>query len=71
MTPTSPRLHRCPCRGEGGPATASPLRDLIPGGVAPERLYLEARWLSLAPYAAVAELLADDRKEGAARAAAA
>jgi hypothetical protein len=56
---SSPRLHRCPCQGTGGPATMSPLRDLIPGRVAPERLYLEARWSSLVPYAAAAGLLAD------------
>jgi hypothetical protein len=55
----SPRLHRCPCRGVEGPATISPLRDLIPDHVAPERLYLEARWASLVPYAAAADLLAD------------
>jgi hypothetical protein len=55
----SPRLHRCPCRGSDGPATVSPLCDLIPGHVAPERLYLEARWASLVPYAAAAGLLAD------------
>jgi len=39
----SPRLHRCSCRGTDGPASVSPLRDLIPDHVAPERLYLEAR----------------------------
>jgi hypothetical protein len=39
----SPRLHRCPCRNTDGPATVSPLRNLIPDHVAPERLYLEAR----------------------------
>lgn len=55
----SPRLHRCACLGGNGPATLSPLRDLIPGHVAPERLYLEARWSSLVPYAAAADLLAD------------
>lgn len=55
----SPRLHRCPCQGEDGAATVSPLRELIPGRVAPERLYIEARWASLAPYAAAASLLAD------------
>lgn len=55
----SPRLHRCPCRGGEGPATVSPLRELLPGHVAPERLYLEARWASLVPYAAAAGLLAD------------
>ena len=56
---SSPRVHCCPCQGTGGPATMSPLRDLIPSHVAPERLYLEARWSSLVPYAAAAGLLAD------------
>ena len=56
---SSPRLHRCPCQGADGPATVSPLRALIPDYVAPERLYLEARWASLVPYAAAAGLLAD------------
>src|SRR3954447_23227661 len=45
--------------GAEGPATISPLRTLIPDYVAPERLYLEARWASLVPYAAAAGLLAD------------
>jgi hypothetical protein len=56
---SSPRLHRCPCQGADGPATVSPLRALILDYVAPERLYLEARWASLVPYAAAAGLLAD------------
>jgi len=47
------------CQGTDGPASVSPLRDLIPNHVAPERLYLEARWASLVPYAATAGLLAD------------
>ncbi len=55
----SPRLHCCACRDGQGPDTLSPLRDLIPGHIAPERLYLEARWASLVPYAAAADLLAD------------
>ena len=55
----SPRLHRCPCQGTDGAATVSPLRDLMPGQIAPERLYLEARWASLVPYAAAAGLLTD------------
>ncbi len=55
----SPRLHRCPCQDADGPATLLPLRALIPGQVAPERLYLEARWSSLVPYTAAAGLLAD------------
>ena len=54
----SPRLHRCPCQATDDPATVSPLCDLIPSHVAPERLYLEARWVSLVPYAAAAGLLA-------------
>ena len=56
---TSPRLHRCPCQSTDGPATISLLRALLPDHVAPERLYLEARWASLVPYAAAAGLLAD------------
>jgi hypothetical protein len=53
----SPRLYRCRCQGAAG--TLSPLRDLIRDHVAPERLYVEARWAALVPYAAAAELLAD------------
>ncbi len=55
----SPRLYRCSCQPTDGPATVSPLCDLISSHVAPERLYLEARWSSLVPYAAAAGLLAD------------
>jgi hypothetical protein len=55
----SQRLHACPCRGTEGPRTVSPLGDLIREKVSPERLYLEARWASLVPYAAAAELLAE------------
>ncbi len=55
----SPRLHRCPCQSDKEPGTVSPLRYLMPDHIAPERLYLEARWSSLVPYAAAAELLAD------------
>src|SRR3954463_7095050 len=51
----SPRLHRCPCQDADGPATLLPLRTLIPGQIAPERLYLEARWSSLVPYAGAAK----------------
>ena len=45
----SPRPHRCACQGVDGPATVSPLRALLHHHVAPERLYLEARWASLIP----------------------
>jgi hypothetical protein len=63
----SPRFHRCRCeQGRTGPATVSPLKELFPDHVAPERLYLEARWASLAPYAAAAGLLADVLPVGAA-----
>ena len=55
----SPRLHRCPCQPDTAAASISPLRDLFPDHVAPERLYLETRWASLVPYAAAAGLLAD------------
>ena len=55
----SPRLYCCPCQKPEGPATLSPLRDLIGNRVAPERLYLEARWASLVPYASAAGLLSD------------
>jgi len=39
----SPRFRRCPCREGKGSATGSPLVELIPCHVAPERLYLETR----------------------------
>lgn len=42
-----------------GPATISPLTQLLPDHIAPERLYLETKWASLVPYAAAAELMAD------------
>ncbi|MDD2862606.1 MAG: ISKra4 family transposase [Acidiphilium sp.] len=53
------RLHRCPCQGDHGPATTSPLGEFFPEHIAPERLYLETRWSSLVPYAAAAGLMAD------------
>lgn len=55
----SPRYCLPRSEGSNGPVTVSPLRQLIPDHVAPERLYLETRWASLVPYAAAAELLAD------------
>jgi hypothetical protein len=50
------RLHHYQCQSIEGLNTVSPLRSLIPDHVAPERLYLEARWASLAPCAAAAGL---------------
>lgn len=55
----SPRYALPNMGGGNGPATVSPLRQLIPDHIAPERLYLETRWASPVPYAAAAELLAD------------
>jgi hypothetical protein len=55
----SPRFYVPKERQTNGPATISPLMQLLPDHVAPERLYLETRWASLVPYAATADLLAD------------
>jgi hypothetical protein len=55
----SPRYYLPKERQTNGPATISPLTQLLPDHVAPERLYLETRWASLVPYAAAADLLAD------------
>jgi hypothetical protein len=56
---SSLRFHRCPCQEGSGKATVSPLGQLIPDHVAPERLYLETRWASLVCYVAAVDLLAD------------
>jgi hypothetical protein len=55
----SPRYYLPQARQTNGPATISPLTQLLSDHVAPERLYLETRWASLVPYAAAADLLAD------------
>ena len=55
----SPRYYLPKERQTNGPATISPLTQLLSDRVAPERLYLETRWASLVPYAAATELLAD------------
>ena len=55
----SPRFHHCPCQQENDKATVSPLAELIPDHVAPERLYLETRWASLVSYAAAVGLMVD------------
>lgn len=55
----SPRFHRCGCGDRVGPGTMSPLNELLSDHTAPERLYLETRWASLAPYAATATMLTD------------
>ncbi len=55
----SRRLFCCRCRGGQAEKSSSPLAQLLPDHVAPERLYLETRWSSLVSYAAAAELLSD------------
>jgi hypothetical protein len=55
----SPRYYLPKERQTNGPTTISPLTQLLPDHVAPERLYLETRWASLVPYGAAADLLAD------------
>jgi hypothetical protein len=55
----SPRFYVPKERQTNGPVTISPLTQLLPDHIAPERLYLETRWASLVPYAAAADLLAD------------
>ncbi|MEM7789197.1 MAG: ISKra4 family transposase, partial [Bacteroidota bacterium] len=54
----SPRLYHCPCAPRVA-KTFSPLRSLLTEHAAPELLYLETKWASLAPYAKVADLLKD------------
>jgi hypothetical protein len=64
-----PRLFRCRCAAPAAPAapapasataaTFSPLAELLPEHVAPERLYLEAKWAALVSYGLTARLLAD------------
>jgi hypothetical protein len=54
----SPRLYHCDC-SEHEQKTFSPLTELMPKHTAPELLYLETKWASLAPYTKVADLLKD------------
>jgi len=54
----SPRLVHCSCFN-GTAKTFSPLSELLPEHTAPELLYLEAKWGSLAPYTMASNLLKD------------
>jgi hypothetical protein len=54
----SPRLRRCPCQ-HTGPATTSPLVELLPDHTAPELLYLESKWASLVSYGLTVKALCD------------
>jgi len=57
VTVESPRYYLPPT--ETGPKTFSPLQQLFPQHVTPERLYLETKWASLIPYQKTADLLHD------------
>lgn len=64
MPVESPRLKRCRC-GAAGSGTFSPLSDLFSSHVAPEMLYLEAKWASLVSFDATVGLLKDVLPVGA------
>jgi hypothetical protein len=55
---TSPRLRRCPCQ-HSGPASLSPLTELLPEHTAPELLYLESTWAALVSYGLTVKALRD------------
>ncbi|GAA4020302.1 hypothetical protein GCM10022408_37830 [Hymenobacter fastidiosus] len=57
VTVDSPRYYLPPT--EAGAKTYSPLQQLFPQHVTPERLYLETKWASLIPYQKTADLLHD------------
>jgi hypothetical protein len=54
----SPRLRRCPCH-HNGPASTSPLVELLPEHTAPELLYLEGKWASLVSYGLTVKALGE------------
>ena len=54
----SPRLHRCSC-DPAATRTFSPLAGLFREHVAPEMLYLEAKWASLVSFGVTVDLLKD------------
>jgi hypothetical protein len=55
---SSPRFKTCPCR-RGGPATVSPLAEILPERTTPELAYWEAKYAALASYGVAATLLTD------------
>ena len=61
---TSPRYYRCSCNGTGA-RTFSPLTTLLPDHVAPELLWLEAKWASLVSFGVTVDLLRDVLPVGA------
>ena len=54
----SPRFYQCQCQ-DSSSKTFSPLTDLLPDHVAPELLWLETKWASLASYDITADILKD------------
>ena len=54
----SPRWNHCPCQ-PNQEKTFSPVAELLPERVSPERLYLETKWGSLISFELAAELLKD------------
>jgi len=59
LTLESPRYYACACQKEPGKQSRSPLAELLKERAAPELSYLEAKFASLIPYGATAELLAE------------
>lgn len=58
ITVPSPRFYRCECH-DGPAKTFSPLTELLPDHVAPELLWLETKWASLASFGITAKILKD------------
>ncbi|WP_136661810.1 ISKra4 family transposase [Nitratireductor sp. XY-223] len=54
----SPRFYKCQCQ-DSPSKTFSPLTELLPDHVAPELLWLETKWASLASYGITADILKD------------
>ena len=58
VTVPSPRFYHCHCH-DGPAKTFSPLIELLPVHVAPELLWLETKWASLASFGITADILKD------------
>ena len=58
MTLTSPRLYHCHCQRRKT-TTFRPLNALLTDAVAPELLFMEAKWASLVSYGLTAQALKD------------
>lgn len=54
----SPRFYRCQCHNSSA-KTFSPLTELLPNHTAPELLWLETKWASLASFGITTDLLKD------------